>query len=233
MKVTVKLFARLRELVGTPTLERQTADGSTVYDLLQNLQDEFPQLNGALGRTAVSVNREFADLQTHLAEGDEIAIFPPVSGGAGGDDDKFAVTTNPISLDELAAKVRRPETGAVAVFAGVVRSVSDGKAVEHLEYEAYHEMALAKLRQVAAEAREQWPHIVDIAIVQRVGHLEVGDNAVLVAVSSPHRYDGCFEACQYAINRLKQIVPIWKKEVGPDGTEWIEGDYLPSTKDAA
>jgi molybdopterin synthase catalytic subunit len=132
----------------------------------------------------------------------------------------------------MAAKVLKPETGAVAVFAGVVRNVSAGKAVEHLEYEAYEEMAVAKLRQVAAEAREQWPNIVDIAIVQRIGHLEVGENAVIVAVSSSHRGDGCFEACHYAINRLKQIVPVWKKEISPDGTEWIEGDYLPSSRDA-
>jgi molybdopterin synthase catalytic subunit len=93
-------------------------------------------------------------------------------------------------------------------------------------------MALAKLRQVADEARAKWPKIVDIAIVQRIGHLKVGENAVVVAVSSPHRNDGCFEACAYAINRLKQIVPIWKKEVGPDGAEWVEGDYMPSSVDA-
>ena len=232
MKVTVKLFARLRELVGTHTLERRLADQATVTDLLENLEAEFPRLGEVVSRTAVSVNREFADAQTPLADGDEVAIFPPVSGGSGAGDDKFAITFEPISLDEMAARVRRPETGAIAVFGGVVRSVSAGKEVEHLEYEAYEEMAVAKLRQVADEARQQWPKIVDIAIVQRIGHLAVGDNAVIVAVSSPHRGDGCFEACAYAINRLKQIVPIWKKEVSPDGSEWIEGDYLPSTHDA-
>ena len=134
-------------------------------------------------------------------------------------------------MDDVAAKVVKPQTGAVVVFAGVVRNVSGGKDVEHLEYEAYQEMAVAKLRQVAQEARTRWPAIVDIAIVQRIGHLEVGETAVVIAISSPHRHDGCFEACAYAINRLKEIVPIWKKEVGPDGAEWIEGDYLPSTTD--
>lgn len=232
MKVTVKLFARLRELVGTHTLEQHVADNATIADLIENLQAEFPRLSEAIPRTVVSVNREFAETNVQLTEGDEVAFFPPVSGGSGADGDKFAITFDPISLDEMAAKVRQPETGAVAVFAGTVRSVSAGKPVEHLEYEAYEEMALAKLRQVAVEAREQWPAIVDIAMVQRIGHLEVGDNAVIVAVSSPHRGDGCFEACQYAINRLKQIVPIWKKEVSPDGSEWVEGDYLPSTRDA-
>jgi len=232
MKVTVKLFARLRELVGTSTLERHVAANATISDLIQNLQAEFPKLTGVIPQTIVSVNREFADPQTRLAEGDEVAIFPPVSGGSGADEGKFAITYDPIGLDEMAAKVLKPETGAVAVFAGVVRNVSAGKVVEHLEYEAYEEMALGKLRQVAAEAREQWPDIMDIAIVQRIGHLEVGENAVIVAVSSPHRGDGCFEACRYAIDRLKQIVPVWKKEISPDGTEWIEGDYLPSTLDA-
>lgn len=228
MQVTIKLFARLRDLVGAGTLERDIPNPATVADLIEALYTEFPKLAGAAPRTIISVNKEFADPTTPLADGDEVAFFPPVSGGSGAGNDKFAVTFNPISLDEIAARVVRPETGAVAVFGGVVRNVSAGKAVEHLEYEAYQEMAVAKLRQVAEEARQKWPKIVDIAIVQRIGHLEVGENAVVVAVSSPHRNDGCFEACAYAINRLKQIVPIWKKEVGPDGTEWVEGDYLPS-----
>ncbi len=233
MHVTIRLFARLRELAGTDRLNRELPDNASIADLLDALQTEFPRLTEAMPRTIISVNKEFAGPQTRLRDGDEVAFFPPVSGGSGAGDDKFAITFDPISLDEVAAKVVRPETGAVAVFGGVVRNVSAGKAVEHLEYEAYEEMAVAKLRQVAQEARQKWPKIVDIAIVQRIGHLEVGDNAVVVAVSSPHRNDGCFEACAYAINRLKQIVPIWKKEVGPDGSEWIEGDYLPTGSDAA
>lgn len=233
MHVTIRLFARLRELAGTDRLNRELPDNASIADLLDALQSEFPRLTEAIPRTIISVNKEFAGPQTRLRDGDEVAFFPPVSGGSGAGDDKFAITFDPISLDEVAAKVVRPETGAVAVFGGVVRNVSAGKAVEHLEYEAYEEMAVAKLRQVAQEARQKWPKIVDIAIVQRIGHLEVGDNAVVVAVSSPHRNDGCFEACAYAINRLKQIVPIWKKEVGPDGSEWIEGDYLPTGSDAA
>lgn len=233
MKVTVRLFARLRELAGTNKLERHISDNATIDDLLQDLQAEFPRLLELAPRTIISVNKEFADSHTRLSDGDEVAFFPPVSGGSGDTAaEKFAVTFDPISLDGMAALVSRPETGAIAVFGGVVRNVSAGKEVEYLEYEAYEEMALAKLRQVAAEARERWPKIVDIAIVQRIGHLEVGENAVIVAVSSPHRGDGCFEACQYAINRLKEIVPIWKKEVSPDGVEWVEGDYLPSPADA-
>lgn len=231
MKVSIKLFARLRELVGTGTLERTLIDNATISDLIQSLQKEFPKLAEAAPRTIISVNREFADADTPLADGDEVAFFPPVSGGSDAGPEKFAVTFDPISLDAIAARVVKPETGAVAVFGGVVRNVSQGKAVERLEYEAYEEMAVAKLKQVAAEAREQWPKIVDIAIVQRIGRLQIGENAVAVAVSSPHRGDGCFEACAYAINRLKEIVPIWKKEFSPDGAEWIESDYLPSEAD--
>lgn len=232
MQVKIKLFARMRELVGAGSLEWRLADQATVNDLIQSLQQEFPKLTELSSRAVVSVNQEFADPDTPLADSDEVAFFPPVSGGTGSDDHKFALTFDPISLDDIAARVVKPETGAVAVFGGVVRNISGDKPVDYLEYEAYEEMAVAKLRQVAAEAREKWPKIVDIAIVQRIGHLEVGENAVIVAVSSPHRNDGCFEACAYAINRLKQIVPIWKKEVSPDGDTWIEGDYIPSTRDA-
>jgi len=230
MQITIKLFARLRDLVGTGHLERDVPAQTTVAGLLTDLETEYPQLADAAARLIVSVNKEFADKNTVLAEGDEVALFPPVSGGSDAGDaaDKFEVTVEPISLDDWTAKVVKPETGAVAVFGGTVRNVSVGKAVQHLEYEAYQEMAIEKLKQVAAECRETWPKITDIAIVQRIGHLEVGEKAVIVAVSSPHRKDGCFEACAYAIDRLKQIVPIWKKEVGPDGVEWIEGDYLPT-----
>lgn len=234
MKITIKLFARLRELTGTSSLEREVADNTTIAEVIEGLRAEFPGINDVAARMVIAVNREFTEPTATLTEGDEVAFFPPVSGGSdsASDDEKFQVTYDPISLDAVAAMVIKPETGAVAVFGGTVRNVSAGKDVDSLEYEAYAEMAVEKLRQVAAEAREQWPKIVDIAIIQRLGHLEVGENAVAVAVSSPHRGDGCFEACAYAINRLKQIVPIWKKEVSPDGAEWIEGDYLPSSTDA-
>jgi molybdopterin converting factor subunit 1 len=227
MRVTIKLFARLREVAGVGILERELTDGATVTDLLNSLYAEFPPMADLATRTIISVNREFVAPHSLLRDGDEIAIFPPVSGGA----DSFRVTFDPISINEVAQAVVRPHTGAVVTFAGVVRNVSDGKEVAYLEYEAYEEMAVAKIRQVADEARARWPQIVDMAIVQRIGHLEVGELAVVIAVSSGHRDEGCFEACRYAIDRLKQVVPIWKKEVGPTGEEWVEGDYLPATSD--
>jgi len=230
MAITVKYFAVLRERFGKSGDSVEFEDGMTVSDVWRRTMDgeEMPE------NLMIAVNMEYTRTDAPLQDGDEVAFFPPVSGGSGAaGGGKFTVTFDPISLDEMAARVVKPETGAVAVFGGVVRNVSGGKAVEHLEYEAYQEMAVGKLKQVAQEARQKWPKIVDIAIVQRIGHLEVGENAVVVAVSSPHRGDGCFEACAYAINRLKEIVPIWKKEVGPDGEAWIEGDYMPSTSDSS
>jgi molybdopterin synthase catalytic subunit len=227
MRVRVKLFARLREMVGAGELERELDEGSTVGDLLNSLYAEYRGLADLTARTVIAVNQEFATPDSRLSDGDEIAIFPPVSGGV----DSFRVTFDPVTLDEAVEMVVRPHTGAVATFAGVVRNVSGGKEVAHLEYEAYEEMAVARMRRVADEARARWPDIVDIAIIQRIGHLEVGEVAVVIAVSSKHRDQGCFEACRYAIDRLKQVVPIWKKEVGPTGEEWVEGDYLPTAAD--
>jgi molybdopterin synthase catalytic subunit len=227
MQVTVKLFARLREVAGTGKLDRELSEGATVGDLLEALHGEHPRLASLTQRTIISVNQAFATPDTRLKDGDEVAIFPPVSGGA----DAFRVTFEPLSLDEVSRLVVQPHAGAVAVFAGVVRNVSGGKDVAFLEYEAYQEMAVDKLRQVAEEARTRWPEIIDIAIVQRLGHLDVGEAAVVIAVSSSHRDRGCFEACRYAIDRLKQVVPIWKKEVGPGGEAWVEGDYMPTPAD--
>ena len=227
MIVRVRLFAGLREVVGVEELERDLSEEATVEDLLSTLQAEYPGLADFTRRTVTAVNQEFASPDTLLSDGDEVAIFPPVSGGA----DSLRVTLAPIALDEVVGMVARPHTGAVATFTGLVRNVSGGKEVAYLEYEAYEAMAVAKMQQVTNEARDRWPDIVDIAIVQRVGHLEVGDVAVAIAVSSGHRNEGCFEACRYAIDRLKQIVPIWKKEVGPGGEEWVEGHYLPTPSD--
>jgi molybdopterin synthase catalytic subunit len=227
MKVTLKLFARFRELAGSGRLERVLDEGATVEDLLDVLHTEFPRLSEVTARSIISVNQEFATPDRLLHDGDEIAIFPPVSGGM----DSFRVTHDSLSIDGVTQLVVRPHTGAVATFAGVVRNVSGSKEVAYLEYEAYEEMAITKIRQVAEEARERWSSIVDIAVVQRIGHLEVGELAIVIAVSSGHRDEGCFEACRYMIDRLKQIVPIWKKEVGPTGEEWVEGNYLPMPTD--
>lgn len=141
-----------------------------------------------------------------------------------------AVSNQPLVVDRILRQITTPESGAVCSFTGVVRSVTrgaDAHRTEYLEYEAYTEMAQKKLRQIAREIREQWPAVIGVAVVQRIGHLLPGTPSIVVACSAGHRDSGVFDAARYGIDRVKQIVPIWKKEVGPGGEEWVEGDYHP------
>ncbi len=142
----------------------------------------------------------------------------------------FAVTSDAIDLNTLLARVTGPNTGAAAIFTGMVRGTTSREPVHetlYLDYEAYTPMAEAKMRQVAEEIRERWPSVEGIAIVQRVGRLYPQTPTVLIACTAAHRDTGVFDAARYGIDRLKEIVPIWKKEIGPDGETWVEGDYVP------
>jgi len=172
--------------------------------------------------------------------GAEVGLFPPVSGGATDAHSEplpthLHITAAPIDLDALTASITLPSTGAVCLFTGIVRaSTQRGHAphtTAHLHYEAYTQMAEQKLQQVADEIRTRWPAVEGIAIVQRVGTLLPGTPTVLIACSAAHRDTGVFEAARYGIDRLKQIVPVWKKEVGPDGEQWLEGSYIPARAD--
>lgn len=148
----------------------------------------------------------------------------------------FAISQESLDLDALLASITLPTTGAACIFTGMVRGVTtrgDPHETVYLEYEAYQPMAEAKMRQVADEIRQQWPSVEGIAIVQRVGRLEAGTPTVLIACTAAHRDTGVFEAARYGIDRLKEIVPVWKKEFGPDGDFWVEGDYLPGREDKA
>ena len=232
-QVQVLAFASLRQLLGRSSLTLSLSPGVTVADLLERLSGEYPAAAPHLARALVAVNQDYADRNHPLAAEDEVAIFPPVSGGA---EDvthpaegvtHVALSADPIDPSQLSALVTEPGTGGVVTFAGVVRNNNLGRRVRYLEYEAYPPMAEAKLQQVVAEARERWPVIRGVAVVHRTGHLEIGETAVLVAVGAPHRGDGAFEAARYIIDRTKEIVPIWKKEVWAEGAEWLEGDYYP------
>jgi molybdopterin synthase catalytic subunit len=150
-----------------------------------------------------------------LAEGDEVALIPPVSGGV----DLYEITEAPLSVDALVKAVGQKSSGAVASFLGIVREFARGRQVKYLEYDAYPEMATATMRQIGDEIRKRWP-VDRIAIVHRIGRLMIGEASVAIAIASPHRREA-LEACAYAIERLKEIVPIWKKEVWTDGAEWI------------
>jgi molybdopterin synthase catalytic subunit len=141
------------------------------------------------------------------------------------------ITTTPIDLNALQHAVTTAQDGAVVLFTGTVRGVTGESLTKQLQYEAYHAMAIEKLRQVADEMREKFVGIHGIALVQRVGEMKIGEPTVAVVVSAGHRGDGAFEAARYGIDRLKQIVPVWKKETRPDGSDWIEGDYIPTPQD--
>jgi MoaE-MoaD fusion protein len=219
--VTVRFFAAAAQAAGCRET-RGAWSGMTAAALLALLQEEYPALRSLGAALAVAVNREYSPGETVLQDGDEVALLPPVSGGAGAVPDGaplFAVTERPLVADEVAARVTNERSGATLVFLGTVREWTKGRRTVLLEYEAYPEMAEAQMRRIGEEIAARWPG-TRTAIVHRVGRLAIGETSVVIATASPHRADS-FEACRYAIERLKQIVPIWKKEVWEDGEEWV------------
>jgi molybdopterin synthase catalytic subunit len=167
-----------------------------------------------------AVNAEYVTPDQPLRDGDELALIPPVSGGA--PEGLFEVTAEPLDPQRLADHVLRDESGAVALFLGVVRDNSMGRRVLYLEYDAYPEMATRVMRQIAEEAMARWP-LTGIAMQHRTGRLEIGEASLVIAVSSPHRKEA-FEACHHLVDRFKEVVPVWKKEVWEGGEVWIEGE---------
>lgn len=230
MRVDVQLFATLRDRAGARSISVDIADGATVAQLIERIAAAYPALAPSLPSSIVAVNQEFAFPPTPVREGDEVALFPPVSGGSGFPE-YVRVTEDTLDLNAIVAEISLPTTGAVCTFTGTVRGQSGDRETIRLDYEAYAPMAEAKMRQVAQEIRVRWPKIEGISMVQRIGHLKVGELTVLIAVSAGHRYDGVFEAARYGIDRLKEIVPVWKKEVGASGEAWVEGHYHPTPTD--
>jgi molybdopterin synthase catalytic subunit len=248
VKVKVLFFATLKDRAGQGQIALELDEAATVAALKARLAAALPDLASALPTALVSVNREFAFAEDPLHDADEVALFPPVSGGAASNlrsptsdlqfPTIFQITNDRIDLDALVASITLPTTGAACVFTGMVRGVTQRASdplgphqTTQLEYEAYVPMAEAKLKQVADEIRERWPSVEGIALVQRIGLLDPGTPTVLVACSAAHRDTGVFEAARYGIDRLKEIVPIWKKEKGPNGEVWVEGHYAPTRKD--
>ena len=184
------------------------------------MRARFPRLVSVGDALLLAVNEEIAKGSTPLRDGDEVAFMPPVSGGAGGD--FFRITRSPISASDLAIQLRAAKDGAVVIFEGIVRNHSRGRATLYLEYEAYEPMAIRKMEELGREAKQKFA-IDGIGMIHRLGRLEIGETSVAIIVTAEHRR-AAFEACQYAIDRLKQIVPIWKKEYFADGAVWAEGE---------
>ena len=233
-QITVLFFASLKELTGSRQVEIELPGGATIGDLKALLVERFPRLEPAMGSALVSVDREFAFDEDLISQGGEVALFPPVSGGSL--PTIFSITDDQLDLNALLEQITLPSTGAACLFTGMVRGVTrrdNPHETSYLEYEAYRPMAEAKMHQVAEEIRARWPTVEGIAIVQRVGRLEPGTPTVLIACTAAHRDTGVFEAARYGIDRLKEIVPVWKKEVSPDGESWVEGDYTPTHDDEA
>jgi molybdopterin synthase catalytic subunit len=219
MKVRVKLFGGLREEAGSAELDVELALASTVAQLREALAERLPSVGRLGDRLAVSVNLEVAPSAHVLQSGDEIALLPPVAGGSGAPR-RCTIHDTALCEDEVAARVAGDDTGGVVTFVGTVRDHSRGHSIKFLEYEAYPEMAEREMEKIADAAAERWPG-TRVAIAHRVGHLEIGDAAVVIVAAAPHRAEA-FEACRFAIDALKQTVPIWKKEVATDGEYWVD-----------
>jgi molybdopterin synthase catalytic subunit len=228
VRVRVHLFARYREVAGREQVDLELPEGGTVEAAWSAIVDRHPQLAQYRPFTLFAVGHDYVEEDHRLKPGDELCLFPPVSGGTAGRAapadgpaaDLFAVVDGPLSPDDVAARVDDPGAGGIVIFSGVVRNETGGRPVKYLEYEAHAAMAEAKLREIGAAIRGRWPGVKRVAMLHRIGRLEIGESSVLIAVSAAHRGDA-FEACRYAIDTLKQTVPVWKKEHFEDGEVWV------------
>ena len=218
IKIIALLFGQARETVGAAQLEIEVASPATVASAFAALVAEHPKLAAMERSLLFAINEEYAGREQALNDGDRLAVLPPVSGGA--DDDVIEITREPIDIPGLRARLLAGEAGAVVIFDGVARNHTRGRRTRFLEYEGYEAMALKAMAQIAAEAHERWP-INRVGIIHRLGRIEISESSVVIVITSAHR-GVAFEACRYCIDRLKKIVPIWKKEYFEDGEVWVE-----------
>lgn len=227
MHVRVLFFGILKDVLGRDADALSLADGATVHDLLAHYVSISPRVNDHLRSMAISVNQEFASATAPLRDGDEVALLPPVSGGniSDGSAPLVRIIRERIVPHDIVPPLEHPEDGAIVVFDGIVRNHSRGRRTLYLEYEAYEQMALKQLRELAAEAIAKFK-VRNTAIVHRLGRIEIGESSVLIAVFSAHRAPA-FDACRFLIDTLKKTVPIWKKEFFEDGAVWADGEPFP------
>jgi molybdopterin converting factor subunit 1 len=234
VRVHVKFFAIFREMTGIKNEWTEVAEGTTVEGLWKQYASRSPRVGSI--RAAYAVNQRLVKPDQVVSDGDEVGFLPPVSGGATAGKRKptrpatrrkaqsradTLITRKRLDLEALVKRVAFPGAGAIVTFTGVVRDNARGKSVEHLEYEAYPEMADASLRDIVSEIKERWPE-VRVAMAHRVGKLKIGEASLMIAVSSPHRPEA-YAASRYAIERVKATLPVWKKEFAADGDHWVEG----------
>jgi molybdopterin converting factor subunit 1 len=251
MRVEVLFFGQLKEVAGRERDTIELPEGACVSDLLRRYAEVSPALEPYFDVMAVALNQEYSEAEAALHDGDEVALIPPVSGGSTGGETppgqpagrrrykqqeskaagegaratKIEITWKTINSQKVIEGIKRPEDGAVAVFEGIVRNHSRSRRTLYLDYEAYEPMALKKLEDLGEQARGQFA-VREVAIVHRLGRLEIGETSVLIAVASAHR-GAAFDACRWLIDTLKKTVPIWKKEYFEDGAVWADGEPFP------
>ncbi|HEV2488138.1 MAG TPA: molybdenum cofactor biosynthesis protein MoaE [Terracidiphilus sp.] len=238
MRVKVLPFGVSKDWLGAAVTTIELPEGASVADLLERLKAHLPDsLPGHVLRgIAVSVNAEYSTAGHVLCDGDEVGLLPPVSGGAPrtantsdqseGEPAVIALTRAPINAEKLISAAKRGEDGAVAVFDGIVRNNTRGRKTLHLDYEAYEDMALKQMKELAEQAQERFG-VRQVMLIHRLGRLEVGETSVLIVVASAHR-GAAFDACRWLIDTLKKTVPIWKKETFVDGAVWADGEPFPA-----
>lgn len=232
----VLFFATLRDKTGVRETEIEFQNGSTIADIKAIVLKMYPNLQVMMDTVIVAMNHEYAFDENPVVDGAEVAFFPPVSGGSDKDEalTVISIVDHEIDINDILMQITTEKTGAACIFSGIVRGITR-RGIPHqteaLEYEAYRDMAQSKMRMISDEIRSRWIEIEGIALVQRIGGLSPGEISVVIGCTSPHRDSGIFEAAHYGIDRLKEIVPIWKKEIGPSGEEWVEGEYYPRKGD--
>jgi molybdopterin synthase catalytic subunit len=234
MRVRILFFGILKDLAGKSSDTLEMTEGSSVRELLSLCSAQLPKLRESLPSIAVAVNQEYAGPETALKSGDEVALLPPVSGGSEKSDAatesssgrQVLIVRDAIDTSAVLNRIKRGEDGAAVVFEGVVRNQTRGRKTLYLDYEAYEEMALQQMEGLAEQAIQQF-QVREIALVHRLGRLEIGEISVLIVVASAHRA-AAFDACRWLIDTLKRTVPIWKKEHFEDGAVWADGEPFPA-----
>ncbi len=221
MRVRVLFFGMLKDLAGKSSDLLELPDGALVSDVLAHYSAEVPRMREALASVAVAVNQEYAGAETVLNSNDEIALLPPVSGGSG----KAAIVRDVIDTQAVLRRIKGGGDGAAVMFEGIVRNQTRGRRTLYLDYEAYEEMALDQMEGLAEQALKQFA-VREVALIHRLGRLEIGETSVVIVVASAHRA-AAFDACRWLIDTLKRTVPIWKKEYFEDGAVWADGEAFP------